>query len=142
MHKTTSPPPELLYSPREAEIISVSDLTPDEKLFSLQLKDGRELNHLPGQFVQLSIAGFTEAPISVASSPTRKGCFELAIRRAGVLTKEMHCKVPGDRVGIRGPFGSSFDLSLATGPPLRSLTKNIRCYLPPAGLIFTGIPAA
>ncbi len=72
-----------LYVPRDAEIISVSDLTPDEKLFSLRMKDGSDLNHLPGQFVQLSILGFTEAPISVASSPTRKGLFDLAIRRAG-----------------------------------------------------------
>lgn len=109
---------ESIYIPREAEIISVSDLTPDEKLFCLRMKDGSELRHLPGQFVQLSIAGFTEAPISVASSSTRKGSFDLAIRRAGTLTKEMHRKVAGDRVGIRGPFGSSFDLSLLKGKDL------------------------
>lgn len=107
-----------LYSPRDAEIISVSDLTPDEKFFSLRLLDGSELGHLPGQFVQLSIPGFTEAPISVASSPTRSGYFDLAIRRAGTLTGEMHTKRPGDTVGIRGPFGSSFDLSLLKGKDL------------------------
>jgi len=107
-----------LYSPREAEIIAVSDLTPDEKLFTLRLQDGSDLKHLPGQFVQLSLLGFTEAPISVASSPTRSGVFDLAIRRAGLLTAEMHKKLPGDRVGIRGPFGSSFDLSLFKGKDL------------------------
>lgn len=107
-----------LYTPRDAEIISVIDLTPDEKLFSLRLQDGSDLNHLPGQFVQLSISGFTEAPISVASSPTRRGSFDLAIRRAGTLTAEMHKKLPGDTVGIRGPFGSSFDLSLLRGRDL------------------------
>lgn len=109
---------ESLYYPREAEILSVSDLTPDEKLFSLKMKDGSELGHLPGQFVQLSIPGFTEAPISVASSPTRKGFFDLAIRSAGVLTGEMHRKVAGDTVGIRGPFGSSFDLAILQGKEL------------------------
>ena len=108
----------ILYSPRDAEIISVIDLTPDEKLFSLRMKDGSDLHHLPGQFVQLSILGFTEAPISVASSPTRKGLFDLAIRSAGTLTAEMHKKLPGDTVGIRGPFGSSFDLSLLKGKDL------------------------
>jgi len=107
-----------LYAPRDAEIISVSDLTPDEKLFSLRLKDGSDLDHLPGQFVQLSLLGFTEAPISVASSPTRKGFFDLAIRCAGTLTAAMHGKVVGDTVGIRGPFGSSFELSLLRGENL------------------------
>lgn len=109
---------ESLYTPRDAEIISVSDLTPDEKLFSLRMKDGSELGHLPGQFVQLSLLGFTEAPISVASSPTRSSSFDLAIRNAGTLTGEMHKKTPGDIVGIRGPFGSSFDLSLLRGQDL------------------------
>jgi len=118
MEKMTFPAKEPLYHPREAEIISVSDLTPDEKLFSLRMKNGSQLDHLPGQFVQLSILGFAEAPISVASSPTRKSCFDLAIRRAGTLTAEMHKKVPGDTVGIRGPFGSSFDLSALKGHDL------------------------
>jgi len=82
------------------------------------MKDSSLLGHLPGQFVQLSILGFTEAPISVASSPTRKGFFDLAIRRAGTLTAEMHRKVQGDRVGIRGPFGSNFDLFALKGKDL------------------------
>ena len=109
---------ELLYNPREAEIISVADLTPDEKLFSLRMRDCSSLGHLPGQFVQLSILGFAEAPISVASSPIRKSCFDLAIRRTGTLTAEMHRQVPGDTVGIRGPFGSSFDLAALKGNDL------------------------
>lgn len=107
-----------IYWPREAEILSVRELTPDEKLFTLRMTDGSDLGHLPGQFVQLSLLGFTEAPISVASSPTRKGPFDLAIRRAGTLTAEMHAKLPGDRVGIRGPFGSSFDIAQLKGKDL------------------------
>jgi sulfhydrogenase subunit gamma (sulfur reductase) len=118
MDRTTSHAEKPLYNPREAEIIAVRDLTPDEKLFSLRMGDNSLLGHLPGQFVQLSIPGFTEAPISVASSPTRKSCFDLAIRRAGSLTAEMHRKVPGDTVGIRGPFGSSFELSTLQGKDL------------------------
>jgi len=54
---------ESLYTPRDAEIVAISRLTPEEKLFSLRLTDGSELRHLPGQFIQLSLLGFTEAPI-------------------------------------------------------------------------------
>lgn len=127
--------PASLYTPRSAEIISVVDLTPEERLYRLRLCDGSELGHQPGQFVQLSIPGFTEAPISVASSPSRTGCFELAIRRAGFLTAAMHLKTAGDLVGIRGPFGNPFnlaelfdrDLLLISGgcglAPLRSLIQ-------------------
>lgn len=125
-----------LYTPRKAEIISVSDLTDDEKLFTLRMVDGADLSHQPGQFVQLSLPGFTEAPISIASSCSHDGCFELAIRRAGFLTNEMHTQVAGDTVGIRGPFGSFFpvdefagmDLVLVSGgcglAPMRSLIKH------------------
>ena len=126
---------ESLYAPRAAEIIAVNRLTPDEKLFTLKMADASELRHLPGQFVQLSLLGFTEAPISVASSPTRKGYFDLAIRNAGFLTAEMHRKSAGDMVGIRGPFGSAFNLTELRGrnlllisggcglAPLRSLIQ-------------------
>lgn len=99
-----------LYVPFECEIVAVTDLTPGEKLFRVRRTDGAELGHLPGQFVQVSLLGWGEAPISVASSPTRDGTFELGVRRAGSLTGAMHLMKAGDRLGIRGPFGTSFDL--------------------------------
>ncbi len=79
-----------LYLPFECEIVSVTDLTPGEKLFRVRRTDGAPLGHLPGQFVQVSLLGWGEAPISVASSPTRNGIFELGVRRAGALTGAMH----------------------------------------------------
>lgn len=100
-----------LYLPMECEIVAVSELTPNEKLFRLRLCSGAPLGQLPGQFVQVSLLGFGEAPISVASSPTRNGAFfEFGVRRAGTLTGAMHELLPGDRIGIRGPFGRPFDL--------------------------------
>ena len=100
-----------IYLPFECEIVGVSDLTPGEKLFRLRRTDGAALGHLPGQFVQVSLLGWGEAPISLASSPTRDGIiFELGVRRAGSLTGELHRMTAGDRLGIRGPFGTSFDL--------------------------------
>lgn len=129
-----------IYTPRQAEITSVADLTHEEKLFCMKMVDGVDLCHLPGQFVQLSLPGFTEAPISIASSCSHDGCFELAIRRAGFLTNEMHTKNAGDMVGIRGPFGNPFpvdelagmDLVLVSGgcglAPMRSLIKYCEDY--------------
>lgn len=99
-----------LYLPIECEIISVRDLTPAEKLFQVRRIDGLPLGHLPGQFIQVSLLGWGEAPISVASSPTRNEFFELGVRRAGSLTGAMHMLKAGEVFGIRGPFGRPFDL--------------------------------
>ena len=107
-----------LYAPRPCRILAVDTLTPQEKLFRLQLADGSDLQHLPGQFVQISIPGLTEAPISVASSPTRHGYFELGVRKAGRLTSALHQLQPGAQLGIRGPFGRPFVLDALYGKQL------------------------
>lgn len=114
----TEPAPSSLYAPRPCRLLEVRDLTPQEKLFRLQLEDGSDLQHQPGQFVQVSIPGLTEAPISVASSPTRNGHFELGVRRVGRLTEAMHALPAGSRIGIRGPFGRPFQLDALRGKQL------------------------
>ena len=115
---TDSPCRSSLYLPSECKIIAVIDLTPDEKLFRIRRTDGAPLGHLPGQFVQVSLLGWGEAPISVASSPTRDGVFELGVRRTGSLTGAMHLLKAGDTLGIRGPFGRPFDLPRLRGQDL------------------------
>jgi NAD(P)H-flavin reductase len=55
-----------LYIPLDCEIVSVADLTPNEKLFRVKRCDGNSLGHLPGQFVQVSLLGWGEASLSVA----------------------------------------------------------------------------
>ena len=117
MNRTNTLAPSL-YIPFDCEIVSVTDLTPDEKLFRVRKCDGTELGHLPGQFIQVSLLGWGEAPLSVASSPTRGEVFELGVRRAGSLTTALHDLSPGDIIGIRGPFGHPFDLSFLRGQEL------------------------
>lgn len=127
-----------IYLPEMARLKGIRVLTDREKLFSVELPEGIELLHRPGQFVEVSLPGVGEAPIGIASSPTRSnGGFELCIRRVGFLTNALHMLAPGDKVGIRGPFGQGFpvesffgkDLLLAPGgmglPPLRSLIQYI-----------------
>jgi sulfite reductase subunit B len=104
-----------IYLPRPAEIVSVERLTTTEKVFELRLCDGIDLGHRPGQFVEVTCVGIGEAPISISSSPTRKGSFELAVRAAGDVTNYMHKLETGARLGIRGPFGNGFPLEELTG---------------------------
>jgi sulfhydrogenase subunit gamma (sulfur reductase) len=126
------------YLPVPARLADIRPLTDHEKLFTVQLPAGVSLQHSPGQFVEVSLLGVGEAPISISSSPSRSnGAFELCIRRAGSLTNALHQLQPGDTLGIRGPFGHGFpidrfrgkDLLFAPGglglAPLRSLINQV-----------------
>ncbi len=104
-----------LYTPTISEIVAVETLTETEKLFEIALPGGEMLNHKPGQFVEVSIFGFGEAPISICSSPTDLPTFKLTVRRVGRLTAGMHRLKEGDRLGIRGPFGNGFDVEAFKG---------------------------
>ncbi len=107
-----------VYEPFTCRIESIRDLTRTEKVFRLARGDGLAFGHRPGQFMQVSILGIGEAPISVSSSPTRGDYLELAVRRVGKLTSAMHALRAGDSVGLRGPFGTSFDTEAMKGHDL------------------------
>lgn len=79
-----------LYIPEPATIEKTGAMTATEKYFSIRLDSGKDLGHLPGQFVEVSILGIGEAPISVSSSPTQKGRFELVVRKVGNVTGASH----------------------------------------------------
>jgi NAD(P)H-flavin reductase/formate hydrogenlyase subunit 6/NADH:ubiquinone oxidoreductase subunit I len=106
------------YVPKLATIIKKVPMTTMETLFEVKLEDGVELGHKPGQFVEVSIFGIGEAPISISSSPTKKGTFELCVRRLGNVTSKLHKLNVGDRIGIRGPFGNGFDAEALKGKDL------------------------
>ena len=103
------------YLPQWAEIYRIEDLTFTERLFEIHLENGERLGHKPGQFVELSVMGIGEAPISVSSPPRADNSFELAIRKVGNLTNAVHRLKVGDKVGIRGPFGTHFPVEEAKG---------------------------
>ena len=57
------------YRPWPARITSIIDVTATEKLFEFRLIDDRirdAFSHEPGQFVEVSIFGVGEAPISIS----------------------------------------------------------------------------
>jgi len=128
------------FRPWPARITSITELTATEKLFELRLIDEtvREaFDFTAGQFVELSIFGVGEAPISISSAPSKQGFIELCIRETGTVTSAIHRMRCGDVVGIRGPFGRGFpfedmkgqDVLLVAGglgiAPLKSLINHI-----------------
>ena len=127
-----------IYLQTYGVVRSVRPMTGMEKLFDIALPEGMSLGHKPGQFVEVSLFGVGEAPISICSSPSRSnGSFQLCVRRAGDLTGLLHTLAPGSPIGIRGPFGTGFpierfrgkDMLFAPGglglAPLRSLINQV-----------------
>src|SRR5512144_1063474 len=139
METVTHPLPPVLdnpYLPHQAHITAIRRMVPDTYLFQLRFADEAFVSHWkhrPGQFVELSVIGTGEAPISICSSPTRRGILELCVRRAGRVTGALFRQPAGSLVGIRGPYGNGFpveemegqDLLIIAGglgmAPLRSL---------------------
>jgi len=117
-----------IHLPRTAELIRVETLSDREKVFEFKFDDGRELGQKPGQFVEVSIFGVGEAPISVTSSPTHKGSFELAVRATGGVTNKLHTLDKGARVGIRGPFGNGFPLDTLKGKDILFVAGGIGLF--------------
>ncbi|MCK5582991.1 MAG: FAD/NAD(P)-binding protein [Elusimicrobiales bacterium] len=102
---------------RKGTIIEAKQLTKTERWFDIKLDDG-ELGHEPGQFIQVEMLGVGEVPISVSSSSTKKGSFELCVRAAGRVTNYMQTLDKGAIVTIRGPFGKPFPTKEMEGKDL------------------------
>jgi len=126
-----------MFLPEIAEVISTRQLTETEKYIELKLKETREFNFNPGQFIQLSIFGIGEAPISISSSPFNKDTIGLCVRKAGDVTSAIHKLEEGAYIGIRGPLGNGFPVEEMKGKdilfiagglglaPLRSLINYV-----------------
>lgn len=70
----------------------------------------------PGQFFEVSIPKFGEAPISV--SGIGDGLIDLTIRKVGKVTEEVFERYAGDKLFLRGPYGNGSDVNLYKGKEL------------------------
>jgi len=125
-----------LYVPMPATLKRVEKVTNSETFFEIALDNGQPLGHKPGQFAEVSIMGVGEAPISVSSAPGGQ-TFEMVVRNVGDVTSKLHSMQPGDKIGIRGPFGTGFDTEGLKGKnllfiggglgivPMRSLINHV-----------------
>ena len=96
------------YLPQLATLVKSYPVTKNETYYEFKLNSGRSLGHEPGQFVMVSLMGYGEAPFSITSSPSKGSTFEMVIRTVGTVTAAMTKLKPGDTIGLRGPFGTSF----------------------------------
>ncbi len=103
--------PQNPYVPNLATIKNIRNVTADIKSFTVEF-DSPDLKEKwtfkPGQFVEISAFGYGEVPISISSSPTTQGQFEVAVRNSGKVTAALHRMQTDDKIGVRGPYGNSW----------------------------------
>lgn len=112
-HSTLAKVKNDIHQPYLARIIKVLPQIQDHLLFQIKFEDPKttsNFNYRPGQFVELSVIGSGEAPISISSSPTRPGIVELCVRKIGRVTNALFRLPLNALVGIRGPYGNGFPI--------------------------------
>lgn len=94
------------YLPFASEILDVIKHTGKEYTFRMDFKGEVK----PGQFFEVSIPKYGEAPISV--SGIGDGFVDLTIRKVGRVTNEVFERYKGQNLLLRGPYGNGFDVDL------------------------------
>ena len=73
----------------------------------------------PGQFSMLAVPGVGEVAISISGDPaTQDGTLSHTVRAVGAVSAALHSAPVGSLLGVRGPFGTTWDLASASGRDL------------------------
>lgn len=94
------------YIPYPSKILDVIKHTQKEYTFRMEFTGDVK----PGQFFEVSVPKFGEAPISV--SGIGENYVDLTIRRVGRVTNEVFESYVGQTLLLRGPYGNGFDIDL------------------------------
>lgn len=97
------------YLPKAYKLLSVTPETDIDFTFKVAYEGALT----GGQFMEISIPGVGEAPISICGFD--ENSLEMTIRRVGRLTDKIFDLVAGDSLYMRGPYGNGFDLDLFRG---------------------------
>ena len=107
-------------------VTALIQLTPDTTLFTLQSDQiTTAASFLPGQFIELSLPGVGEIPISYCGRSSTDGVVELCIRHVGHVTSALRGLAAGSVLAVRGPFGRGFPLELYSGKNLLLIAGGI-----------------
>ncbi len=69
-----------------------------------------QLQAEPGQFVMLWLPGVDEKPFAISYSDSKKGEIGITVAAVGPFSNKLSSMKPGEKVGIRGPYGTAYNL--------------------------------
>lgn len=111
--------------PRTFRLLHTREDTRDTVTLELEPTDGVPLKFKAGQFTMLHAFGVGEVPISISGNPVVDGPLEHTIRNVGGVTRALVAAEPGAELGVRGPFGTSWDVTDGKGGDVIIITGGI-----------------
>lgn len=103
--------------PEVVNIDAIADEAPEVKTFYMSFLDPavtREFRIKSGQFIMCTVFGAGEFAVSLPPSPENDR-FHITVRAVGKVTHALHALRPGDKLGVRGPFGNGFPFNEIKG---------------------------
>jgi NAD(P)H-flavin reductase len=118
------------YLPSEVEVVDRIQESPGLFTLRLRLTDVEHQNRYhfePGQFNMLYLYGVGEIAISIVSDPSDEHIIDHTIRVVGRVTRGFDKLRPGDRLGLRGPFGRGWPMSATEQHDVVVVTGGLGC---------------
>ena len=104
--------------PTLATITAITEESANTRTYTLRIDDPElraRYRFQPGQFNMLYLFGVGEAAISISSDPDQRDSLAHTIRHCGSVTFGIGKMRVGGKLGLRGPFGSSWPLEQCAG---------------------------
>lgn len=106
------------WTPYEYWVGANHQETADTSTLVLQSRGEQTREFLPGQFAMLYMFGVGEVPISISGDPAGEDALQFTIRGVGAVSRALRRAQIGTTVGVRGPFGTGWQLDMPAGADL------------------------
>jgi anaerobic sulfite reductase subunit B len=103
--------------PARYRVTDRRDETHDTVTLGLRPVDQPIRTYRPGQFTMLYAPGIGEVPVSISGSGPGTGLVH-TVRAVGAVTRALCAASPGQLIGVRGPYGTDWEVAGAAGGDL------------------------
>jgi len=103
--------------PARYQVVERQEETHDTVTLCLRPVDQPIPAYQPGQFTMLYAPGIGEVPISISGTGPDLGLAQ-TVRAVGAVTRALCACTPGRVIGVRGPYGTGWDVAAAAGDDL------------------------
>jgi NAD(P)H-flavin reductase len=111
------PPPDPMLPARYTVVLRTVE-TRDSTTLAFAPVDDPLPDFQPGQFTMIHVPGVGEIAVSISGDPRYQATLVQTVRAVGAVSRAIHDATPGTILGMRGPFGTSWDLPSAAGADL------------------------